>query len=304
MSASGRPVALPLVGSRFSASKLALARHLLLLLTPALLFNGLFPLWGAVLNAHARFLLRALASLAIAIGPLVFVAAFGLTFGISALALGAIAGFALEVAILGAGVRGLGVPLWPRWHGMDPRLRQVLAQFAPMFMGSLVMGLNPIVYQSMAATLTPGSVAAIGYGGKAVAMILSLGGVAIRTAVLPHFSTMVAKNHWAGIRSTMRVYSRLVFGLSLAATALGVFFSPELVHLVFQHGKFTLQDALREPPERQCHLAHRMLPCAQHQQHHPGQPAHDGGVGDGQGLDLSASGGKRPIILEIAASSA
>ncbi len=237
------PFALPLVASRFSASKLALASHLLLLLIPALVLNGLSTLWGAVLNAHDRFLVRALASLAIGIGPLICVAAFGLSWGISALALGTVAGFALEAAIVGAGVRALGVPLWPQWHRFDERLRRVLTQFAPMFMGSLVMGLNPIVDQSMAAALSPGSVAAIGYGGKAVAVILSLGAVAISTAVLPHFSTMVARNQWAGIRSTMRVYSGLVFGLSLAATGLGVFFSPQLVQLVFQHGRFTPQDA-------------------------------------------------------------
>jgi len=105
------------------------------------------------------------------------------------------------------------------------------------------MSANPIVDQSMAATLAPGSVAAIGYGGKAVAVMLSLGSMAISTAVLPHFSAMVANRQWDEIASTLRTFGVALLAFSAVVTALGVVYSPQIVELVFQHGKFTLEDS-------------------------------------------------------------
>src|SRR5260221_10652679 len=237
------PVILPLLGSRFSATKVGLADNLLLVLMVSLPINGLALLWGAVLNAHDRFFLRAMASLAAPVGPLLFVLLFSSKWGITTLALGTVIGCAAEAVSVGAGVWALSVPIRPRWHRPDQRLWKVLDQFVPMFIGALVVGLNPIVDQSMAAGLGRGSVAAIGFGGKAVAVILSLGGAALSTAIFPHFSTMAAKSEWLSIRSPIRLYGGLALGLRAVPTAAGVLFRPEIVRLMFQHGKFTGEDA-------------------------------------------------------------
>ena len=215
----------------------------MLLLLPAIVLSGMSTLWGAVLNAHSRFLVRAAASVAIGVCPLALVLTLGRSWGVFSLALGTLAGYAIEAAVIGLGMRAIGVPLLPRWHGWNSGVKEVLGQFAPMVLGALVMSANPIVDQSMAATLAPGSVAAIGYGGKAVAVVLSLGSMAISTALLPHFSAMVAHRQWSEIGSTLRTYGGAVLALSAVVTALGVFYSPQIVELAFQRGNFTARDS-------------------------------------------------------------
>jgi putative peptidoglycan lipid II flippase len=92
--------------------------------------------------------------------------------------------------------------------------------------------------------LGQGSVAAFNYGGKFTALLLGVGSMAISTAVLPHFSRMVAVNDWQGVRHTLATYTRLILLVTLPLTLLLVYFSEPLTRLLFQRGAFTDADTL------------------------------------------------------------
>src|SRR5439155_25525830 len=204
------PAVLPLVGSGFTADKLSLTRSLYYLLLPTLAIYGLSTTWSAVLNADRRFVL---ASLTPGITPAITIAAMaamGFHWGIFSVAAGTLVGFVLEAALLGWALKRRGYSLLPRWRGYDPPTREVIGQFAPLIAGTLLMSSSPVIDQSMAAMLSPGSVAALGYGSKVVGFILGIGSLALGTAVLPYFSRMVAAGDWAGVRHTLRTYLRLI----------------------------------------------------------------------------------------------
>ena len=109
-------------------------------------------------------------------------------------------------------LRRRGIRLLPRWSGSSPEWSLMIRQYGQVFAGALLMNSTGLVDQSMAAMLEPGSVAALSYGGKVVSFVLGLGGVAIGTAVLPHFSAMASAGAWASMSRTLSTYIRLVVG--------------------------------------------------------------------------------------------
>ena len=110
-----------------------------------------------------------------------------------------------------------------------------------MLVGALLMSGMTAVDQAMAATLAPGSVAALNYGNRIVAMILSLM-AGLWIVVLTYFSKMAAEKDWTGIRHTLNTYSRLVFAVGIPLVLLLVLFSKPIVSILFERGAFSAQD--------------------------------------------------------------
>lgn len=235
------PLYLPLIASGFSPEKLNLTFQLLCITTPVVLLSGLIVLWGAVLNAGERFAMAALSPVITPAITILFLLA-SKSWGIFALAASLVCGATLELVLLGAALHRQGISLLPRWYGFDTHLRQVANQFAPMIAGSFLMCSSGLVDQSMAAMLSPGSVAALNYGNRVIAFPITLASTALSTAVIPYFSKMVACDDWTGVRHTLKYYMRLIFAFSVPLTGLLIIFSESIVQILFQRGSFTAND--------------------------------------------------------------
>lgn len=236
------PLYLPLIASGFSREKLDLTFRLLLLVAPFVILSGLTVICAAVLNAGRRFALAALSPVLTPTMSVLFLLVFK-DWGVFALAAGLICGAALEMIILAVALKREGILLRPRWLTADTHLRQVAQQYGPMIAGAFLMIGANLVDQSMAAMLSPGSVAALNYGSRVVALPIALAATALGTAVTPYFSSMVAREDWTGIRQTLRRYLWLSFTITVPLTLLIVLFSGPLVRLLFQRGSFTAEDA-------------------------------------------------------------
>ena len=238
------PFLLPLLASGFAPDKLLLTERLFYLLLPAVAVSGLATNWESVLNAGERFGLTAFAPLMVPLTTMATLLALGPACGVYALVLGTVGGTVLQLSLLGWALRKQGLSLLPRWHGLDPALRRVIAQYLPMTAASALISSTLLVDQSIAAMLDPGSVSVLSYGNKLIAPVLGIGTMALGTAVLPYFSTMVAAADWDGLRHTLKTYTRLVLLVTVPATVALVLLSGPLVHVLFRHGRFTEGDAL------------------------------------------------------------
>lgn len=242
--ALGGAYALPLLATGFGPAKLALTRRLFYLLLPAILINGLATIWDAVLNAGERFALTALVAIAVPLGSIAGLLLLGPALGIYALAGGMVAGFAIELALLTIGLRRQGLRIWPRWYGLEPPVRRVIGQYLPMLAGAALISGNGLVDQTMAALLDPGSVAVLTYGNKLVSLVLGVGTMALGTAVLPFFATMVAQADWLRLRRSLRLYSGLILLVTIPCALLGYWLSAPLIGLLYQRGNFSPADTL------------------------------------------------------------
>jgi putative peptidoglycan lipid II flippase len=233
---------LPILGSGFGPGKLALTRSLFFVLLPALTVSGLATIWSSILNASERFALAAVAPMITPIVTVLVLLVMGNIWGVYSLAVGMVCGFVLEASLLSRGLRRHGFSIIPRWHGIDPATKQVINQYVPMIAGAFLMSSTTLVDQSMAAMLGSGSVSALSYGNKVVAFAMGIGATALSTAVLPHFSHMVAMGDWLGVRHTLKTYARLILLVTVPVTLVLVYFSESLVGLLFQRGAFTVAD--------------------------------------------------------------
>lgn len=236
------PSLLGLVASGFGPDTLDLTVRLLHILLPSVVLGGLATLLVGVLSADEHFALGSASALAVAACSIAALVGWGRSWGISALAVGLVAGFALQLGILAWGVARAG--MWPvaGWRRQAATVRTVIRQYVPMVAGMLLISSAGLVDQAMAATLGGGNAAVFSYGNRVVAVVLSVGTMALGTAVLPYFSRMVAERDWNAIRHTLRTYTRVILAATIPVTIGLVAFSRPLVRLMFERGAFTAED--------------------------------------------------------------
>ena len=235
------PLYLPLLARGFSPQKLELTFYLLGTITPVVLLSGILVIWSAVLNAQERFALAAIAPAMTALVTIAFLLG-NKGWGVFALTGGLVGGTLLEMLLLGIALKRQGISLLPTCYRFDPHLRQVVSQYAPIMAGAFLMSSTNLVDQSMAAMLAPGSVAALNYGMRVIALPISLITTALSTAIIPYLSKMVATQDWKGVRFTMKRYLQLIFLITIPITAFLYLFSQPIVELLLQRGSFTVQD--------------------------------------------------------------
>jgi putative peptidoglycan lipid II flippase len=233
---------LPLMASGFSAEKMEVTRSLYYGLLATLVLSGVATTWGAILNAENRFALAAVAPMATSIVTMPVVIVMATYWGGYALVIGLVGGALIEAGVVGWGLTRAGVSLVPRWCGTSPAVKRVLQQYAPMVAAAFLMSGTGVVTQSMAAMMSPGSVSALSYGSKITSLLLGIGGLAVSTAVLPHFSRMVAMKDWHGLRHSIMTYSRWLFIGAIPVTAILIYYSEPVVALLFQRGAFSAED--------------------------------------------------------------
>jgi putative peptidoglycan lipid II flippase len=235
---------LRVVASGFGQEKLALTQFLVFVLLPGILFEGVGSVWYSVLNAKKRF---AFPSAAPAVIPLCVVLAlvfWGDGESVIPLAVGTVCGQCLMTILLGWGLKRQGLKNRLCWPKLNSETRLVTAQFIPLIGASALYSASTLIDQSMAASLSPGSVSALNYGSKVPLVLMAFSSAALGTAVMPYFSQLVASGDSAGIRQTFKFYSKLVVFLSVPATVLLVVFSDVIVGILFQRGAFTDADAV------------------------------------------------------------
>jgi putative peptidoglycan lipid II flippase len=238
---AGATTILHAMASHLTPEGLRLSTRLFYCLAPVLVVSCLAGAWGSVLNAEDHFVIPALAPAATAV-----VSTLGLLVPSSqrvyAFAAGTVVGYCAEALIVGIALRARGLPLVPRWRGMDPDTRAVLGQYAPNVAGSLVLSATTFVNQGLAGMLGPGTISAVNYGSKVSSLVTGIGALSLSTVVLPHFSGMVARRSIGELRALLRSYTRLVFAVSVPLVVGLVIWSRPLVVLVFRRGAFSDQD--------------------------------------------------------------
>jgi len=232
----------PLLASNFPPAKLALSIHLFYGLLPIVLLTGIATNCTAILNTLDRFALPALAPAVISISVLLGALLLGSRFGIWAMVYATLAGSLLHVVIVAGMMEAHGYPFRLRWHGMTEATREVAGQYGPVLLSSVVASGGLLVDQSMAAMLPAGSVSALVYANRFVSVVLTLLAGAVSTAIVPHFSRMIAHRDWAGCRHTLRTWVGLTALVSIPIAVLLIAGARPLVRVAYQHGRFGPHD--------------------------------------------------------------
>ncbi|GAB7079706.1 murein biosynthesis integral membrane protein MurJ [Megalodesulfovibrio paquesii] len=218
------------------------------------LTHWLSPLWctgllaGAVhgaLQADKQFFGSGLAPGMVPLGTVLVLLLGGLATGalddVHLLAAGTLAGAMLEVA---AAVALLWSRGW-RWRlgGLETATRQGLGrlfrQTWAMAPGMAAVASAQIVDRTMAAMLGPGAVSVLNYGSKLPTLAISLGGMAVATAIFPFYAERLGRGETAGALALCQRWARRLLWSGAAVSGIGVALSLPVARLVFEGGAMT-----------------------------------------------------------------
>jgi putative peptidoglycan lipid II flippase len=221
----------------------ALACWLLLAMLPILPLSALSNVWRATLNANRRFAVAAMASV---FTPMIIILALMVVRrSVYWLAAGTALGALAEAVALGLAVRRLGIRLFSRgssrWqYGSEIAVRE----YRSLAVTNLVLGGSLFLGQYMAATLGSGAVSILNYGTRLVPVLIAIGPEALGITLLPRFSQMMADGGSAKAGTFLTKSLTLAMCGSAVLAAVLIFFSRNIVRIVFQHGAFVAADAL------------------------------------------------------------
>jgi putative peptidoglycan lipid II flippase len=204
-----------------------------------------------VLNTCGRFFLPALApawfNLAAIVGVLTLVPLFkrlGIHPGL-ALAIGALAGGALQFLVQVPAMRREGFRFRPELRPKDPGVRRVVRLMVPATFGLAATQINILVDTILASLYGNGPIAWLSYAFRLMQLPLGLFGVALGTANLARVSKDAAVGDAAGLRANLAGALRAAALLTLPATAGLVALRVPIVRILFEHGRFGAADTLK-----------------------------------------------------------
>lgn len=233
----------------FEPAKQALAVSLLRGLLPFLLCFGVAQHLGAWLRAGKTFLLAASAPMLVPLGIVIAMLLAGNQVNAWTLVSGTVWGAVAHLLVLlVAIIRRLPRRLsWWRCslRHREPGLRVVLRNAVPFLIGGVAFGSAVVVDQTMAAWLTAGSVAVLGYSDKVCAIVLAVTAGPASDVLFPHFAELVARRDWNGLRKRLFASAGIIVSASLPMTLAMCFLAPWIVRILFERGAFGPQDTQR-----------------------------------------------------------
>ena len=204
----------------------------------ALVLFGISGLVMAVLNAHQRFALPALAPSFNWLGWIVGMYLLVPSMGIYGLAWGVVLGALFHLLIQLPGLRGLEARYTPTLGVRDPSVRRVGGLMVPRVFGVAVVQLNFLVNIILASTMVEGSLTGITLAWAIMLMPQIVIAQAIAIAALPTFSEQVARGEISEMRESLATTLRGVVYLSLPASVGLLILRRPIVSMLFERGEF------------------------------------------------------------------
>ncbi|SKB04801.1 putative peptidoglycan lipid II flippase [Prosthecobacter debontii] len=234
----------------FNDEKQALAVHLMRHLLPFMVCFGMSYQLSAWLRADKHFIAASSSPMVIPftiIGMLLIHGAEGST--VDTLVQGTVIGAILHLSILSIVMLRAMPKQTHFWQSClrlwEPKLRHIARNTTHFLFAGGIFSSTVVVDQTMAAWLSPGSVAVLGYTEKLCGIILAVTVSPSCDVLFPYFADKVAHQDWLGLRKLLLRSAGLILALALPATLLLDGLAPWIVSLLFERGSFTASDTER-----------------------------------------------------------
>jgi putative peptidoglycan lipid II flippase len=158
------------------------------------------------------------------------------------MALGTLVGGALQFLVQVPSLHRLKFRYRPIVSFSDPGVREVLALMAPATVGAAAVQVNVLVNSNFASYLGDGAVSWLNVAFRFMQLPIGVFGVAVGVVALPAVSRRVAHADAAGFAATVVRALRLVFALCLPSAVGLAVLAPEVIGVVYEHGRFSARD--------------------------------------------------------------
>ncbi|MBN1936584.1 MAG: murein biosynthesis integral membrane protein MurJ [Anaerolineae bacterium] len=208
-----------------------------LVLVSTLIF-GISAVQTSILHGFKHFLFPALAPVVYPLG--ITAAAWWLAphWGVRGLAVGAIIGAALHLAIKIPALLRFGFRWQPVLGLRSPAVRKVALLMGPRVLDLGIFHLTVLATSNLASRLGPGNVSALEWGWDAMQLPETIIGTAFGLVALPTLSDLAARGDINGLRGTLGETMRAVLALTVPATLGLILLGRPLLQLLYQRGAF------------------------------------------------------------------
>ncbi|MHB0968016.1 MAG: murein biosynthesis integral membrane protein MurJ [Bellilinea sp.] len=213
---------------------------LLQLLLPTVVIFGLSGLVMGILNAHQKFWMPAIAPAMYSLGQILAVVLMPEWWGVTRLAIGALAGALLHLLVQLPGLLRLHGRYYLMLGLRLAEVREVLRLMGPRILGVAVVQINFIVNIMIGISLPVGSVSALALAFMLMMMPQTAIAQSIAIAAMPTFSAQVALNKRDEMRRSLAVSLRGVLLLAVPAAVGLILLRTPLIQLN-ERGAFTAQ---------------------------------------------------------------
>lgn len=221
----------------YSPELQATATEMIRIVSPAVFFLGLAGILTAVLYALRRFKFPAFTTAAYNACVILAAVALAPYLGIFAVGVGILLGAASQVVLQLPGLRDARLRLQLDWR--HPALKQIVKLYLPVLAGAAVALVGVTIDRNLASRTGEQSIAWMQQATVLIQFPIGLGSAAIAIAILPRLANT---SDPTAFRQTLTGGLKLVLLLILPAAVILFLLAPQIVGLLFQHGRFTADD--------------------------------------------------------------
>ena len=216
---------------------------LLRITLPAILFLNFAGILAGLLYSLKRFVLPAFNAAMFNLGIVLSTILFARSLGVYALAVGLLAGSALQVVLQLPGIRD--TQLSPVINWRHPAIRRIARLYLPIALGLIVDMISRGISYRLASTTGDQSIAWMDYATTIMQFPLGLTSTAISIAILPTLARQATWSNVSGNKDFLATLShalRLVTVLIVPAAIGLLILARPVVELILEHGDFMPKD--------------------------------------------------------------
>lgn len=227
-----------LIAPGFTPAQQAETVSLMRLVLISTLFFGISSVQSSALHGFKHFLLPSLAPTVYVLGIVAGAWWLSPIWGVQGLAMGAVAGAALHLAIKIPALLHFGFRWQPVLDLRSPAVRRVAWLIGPRVLDLGIFHLTLLIVTNLASRLDAGSVAALEWGWDAMQLPETIIGTAFGLVAFPTLAQLAARHDLTGLRRTLSETLRAILALTLPAAAGLILIGQPLLSLLYERGGF------------------------------------------------------------------
>jgi putative peptidoglycan lipid II flippase len=231
-------------GGNKHPGELAQSVTLVRILLPSLFFLGTSAVLLATLYSLRRFTISAFATAFFHLGIIGGALFLARPLGIAALAVGAVAGAAVQAIVQVPALLRAGIRPTVRLQ-LTPEIRGVLRLYAPVAVGLLISIAGQAIDLNFKAHLETGAITSMYFATTLTQFPIGIAVAALSFAILPSLSSSAALGRMHDFKVTLTFGMRFVLFLTIPAAIAYLALGVPIIRLLFQHGQSTPAETTR-----------------------------------------------------------
>jgi putative peptidoglycan lipid II flippase len=213
------------------------------LMAPIIVFGGISGLGKSILNSLNHFVVPAMAPIAFNIAIILTIVSFSHRWGVTTLAIGVLAGAALQSLWIFPQLNSAGIRYTLRFDGDREGVRRVATLCGPVVLALLIGQIMPFVEIYLASRLPEGAISYLGYANRIYVLPEQLFTIVISTVLFPAMASDIASQNLDALKNKLsRAFNLTVF-IILPVSCLMVALSQPILSVTLRRGAFGQADA-------------------------------------------------------------